>query len=65
MPRKPKIRWGTLGAIAGAIGGVVVTIVSEPVVLEAAAPRIGLSVAVLSAIIAGAKKAVTRRPEER
>ena len=65
MPRrKGRIRWGTLGAIASAIGGVVVTIVSDPHVLQELSPRIGLSVTMAAAIIAGVKKSVDRDRDE-
>lgn len=64
-PRKGKVRFGTLGAVLASIGGAVVTVVSDPAILGTVAGKVGVSTAVLGAIVAGVKKAVTREEHER
>lgn len=65
MKRKGKIRWGTLTAALGAVGGVVLTVLSDPHVLQSAAGKLGVSVAVLGAVVTAVKKAVVRDDSER
>lgn len=63
--RKPKVRRGALGAVLATLGGIAVTIASDPTIIASAAGKIGISAALLGAVVQAITKPVTRQAHER
>lgn len=65
MKRKPKIRWSALTGVLTTLGGIAVTVVTHPDVIQATATRVGVSVAVVGAVVQAITKALVRDEHER
>ncbi len=65
MKRKSKVRWGTLVALASSLGGIALTVASDPHVMQSVAARTGVSITIVGAVVGALKKALTRDEHER
>jgi drug/metabolite transporter (DMT)-like permease len=63
--RKPKVRRGALMAVLATLGGVAVTVVSDPHVTASLAGKLGVSAALLGAIVQALTKPAWRDDSER